>query len=63
MRISIVEKIEAKFYGIENHASESSDFASFWKNYYKYVATDNNSPVGSISAPDKHGDFRYYTCI
>lgn len=35
MRISIVEKIEVKFYGIENHASESSDFDSFWKNYYK----------------------------
>ena len=40
MRISIVEKNEVKFYGIENHASESSDFTSFWKNYYKYVAAD-----------------------
>ena len=57
MRISIIEKIEVKFYGIE------SDFDSFWKNYYKLVAADNNSPVGSISVPDKHGDFRYYTCI
>ena len=63
MRISIAEKIEVKFYGRENHASESSDFASFWKNYYKYIAADYNSPVGFISAPDKHGDFRYYTCI
>ena len=63
MRISIVEKNEVKFYGIENHASESSDFTSFWKNYYKYVATDYNAPVGYISAPDEHGDFTYYTCI
>ena len=63
MRISIVEKNEVKFYGIENHASESSDFTSFWKNYYKYVAADYNAPVGYISAPDEHGDFTYYTCI
>ena len=63
MRISIVEKNEVKFYGIENHASESSDFTSFWKNYYKYVAADYNEPVGYISAPDEHGDFTYYTCI
>lgn len=63
MRISIVEKNEIKFYGIENHASESSDFTSFWKNYYKYVAADYNAPVGYISAPDEHGDFTYYTCI
>ena len=48
MRISIVEKNEVKFYGIENHASESSDFTSFWKNYYKYVAADYNEPVGYI---------------
>ena len=60
MRISIVEKNEVKFYGIENHATESSDFTSFWKNYYKYVAADYNAPVGYISAPDEHGD---YTCI
>lgn len=63
MRINIVEKNEVKFYGIENHASESSDFTSFWKNYYKYVAADYNAPVGYISAPDEHGDFTYYTCI
>lgn len=63
MRISIVEKNAVKFYGIENHASESSDFTSFWKNYYKYVAADYNAPVGYISAPDEHGDFTYYTCI
>lgn len=63
MRISIVEKDKVKLYGIENHASESSDFASFWKTYYKYVAADYNAPVGFISAPDEHGDFRYYTCI
>lgn len=63
MRISIVEKNEVKFYGIENHASGSSDFTSFWKNYYKYVAADYNAPVGYISAPDEHGDFTYYTCI
>lgn len=63
MRISIVEKNEVKFYGIENHASESSDFTSFWKNYYKYVAADYNAPVGYVSAPDEHGDFTYYTCI
>ena len=63
MRISIVEKNEVKFYGIENHASESSDFTSFWKKYYKYVAADYNAPVGYISAPDEHGDFTYYTCI
>lgn len=63
MRISIVEKNEVKFYGIENHATESSDFTSFWKNYYKYVAADYNAPVGYISAPDEHGDFTYYTCI
>lgn len=63
MRISVVEKDKVKLYGIENHASESSDFASFWKNYYKYVAADYNAPVGFISAPDEHGDFRYYTCI
>lgn len=63
MRISIVEKDKVKLYGIENRASESSDFASFWKNYYKYVAADYNAPVGFISAPDEHGDFRYYTCI
>ena len=63
MRISIVEKNEVKLYGIENHASESSDFTSFWKNYYKYVAADYNAPVGYISAPDEHGDFTYYTCI
>lgn len=63
MRISIVEKNEVKFYGIENHASESSDFTSFWKNYYKYVAADYNAPVGYISDPDEHGDFTYYTCI
>ena len=56
MRISIVEKNAVKFYGIENHASESSDFTSFWKNDY-------NAPVGYISAPDEHGDFTYYTCI
>lgn len=63
MRISIVEKNAVKFYGIENHASESSDFTSFWKNYYKYVAADYNAPVGYISAPDEHGDSTYYTCI
>lgn len=63
MRISIVEKNAVKFYGIENHASESSDFTSFWKNYYKYVVADYNAPVGYISAPDEHGDFTYYTCI
>lgn len=63
MRINIVEKNEVKFYGIENHASESSDFTSFWKNYYKYVAADYNALVGYISAPDEHGDFTYYTCI
>ena len=63
MRISIVEKDKVKLYGIENHASESSDFASFWKTYYKYVDADYNAPVGFISAPDEHGDFRYYTCI
>ena len=63
MRISIVEKNEVKFYGIENHASESSDFTSISKNYYKYVAADYNAPVGYISAPDEHGDFTYYTCI
>lgn len=63
MRINIVEKNEVKFYGIENHASESSDFTSFWENYYKYVAADYNAPVGYISAPDEHGDFTYYTCI
>ena len=63
MRISIVEKNAVKFYGIENHASESSDFTSFWKNYYKYAVADYNAPVGYISAPDEHGDFTYYTCI
>ena len=63
MRISIVEKNAVKFYGIENHASESSDFTSFWKNYYKYVVADYNASVGYISAPDEHGDFTYYTCI
>lgn len=63
MRISIVEKNAVKFYGIENHASESSDFTSFWKNYYKYVVADYNAPVGYISSPDEHGDFTYYTCI
>lgn len=63
MRINIVEKNEIKLYGIENQASVSSDFTSFWKNYYKYVAADYNAPVGFITAPDEHGDFRYYTCI
>ncbi|ATC60902.1 GyrI-like domain-containing protein [Lactococcus raffinolactis] len=63
MRINIVEKNEIKLYGIENQASVSSDFTSFWKNYYKYVAADYNAPVGFITAPDEHGDFSYYTCI
>ena len=63
MRINIVEKSEIKLYGIENHASLSSDFTSFWKNYYKYVAADYNAPVGFITSPDEHGEFRYYTCI
>ncbi|MBS8086507.1 GyrI-like domain-containing protein [Streptococcus suis] len=63
MRINIVEKNEIKLYGIENQASVSSDFTSFWKNYYKYVAADYNAPVGFITAPDEHGDFRYFTCI
>lgn len=63
MRINIVEKNEIKLYGIENQASVSSDFTSFWKNYYKYVAADYNAPVGFITPPDEHGDFRYYTCI
>lgn len=63
MRINIVEKNEVKLYGIENHASKSSNSTSFWKNYYKYVAADYNAPVGYISAPDEHGDFTYYTCI
>ena len=60
MRINIVEKNEIKLYGIENQASVSSDFTSFWKNYYKYVAADYNAPVGFVTPPDEHGDFRYY---
>lgn len=63
MKINIVEKGPVTFYGIPHLSDISSDFISYWDEYYNYVSEDYNTPIGFSNCPDTDGKFTYYTCI